>query len=162
MSIRHLSVFSRPVSTEVSPSRNGAIIPKGASYIIPKGISFCHIETDIIFDFPIKGLVQWTCFRSPQRSLLRGVCVIRQRKCQIAGTRPAGCWIIRLAGFLVSMKNPKTSFRVESHNGRLYLHGQNTARFSSRGTPYTVNGLPLFSVIAIHLRRHPNGEGLSV
>lgn len=64
---------------------------------------------------------------------------------------------VRLAGFLVSMKNPKTSFRVESHNGRLYLHGQNTARFSSRGRRMPSTVCRLFSYLLVQLRRYPNG-----
>lgn len=54
------------------------------------------------------------------------------------------------------MKNPKTSFRVESHNGRLYLHGQNVARFLSRG-----RRMPSFQLFACSSSQIPERRGLS-
>lgn len=60
------------------------------------------------------------------------------------------------------MKNPKTSFRVEPHNGRLYLHGQNAAQFSSRGRRMPSTVCRLFSYLLVHLRRYPNGGGVCI
>lgn len=73
-------------------------------------------------------------------SHLRGVCVIRQHNATCRYNRIDRMLDHPYGRIFGNDENSKNIVRVESLNRRLYLHGQNAARFSSRGrrVPSTV------------------------
>ena len=78
-----------------------------------EGNIICHIETGIIFDFPMKRVSTMDLLsQSAAQPLARCLChqTAQMPNCRYETSRTL---CVRLAGFLVSMKNPKTSFRVK-------------------------------------------------